>query len=74
MKEKKIPKHGEVHKTLPQLQLEEMYCVFCGGSSDQVDGGYFKEKFVCRKCNREMMDIDSFLFEEAAKKRKEFLK
>ena len=48
-------------KKLPELQLEEMYCVFCGDSSDKVEGGYFKEKFVCRKCNREMNDIDSFL-------------
>jgi len=61
-------------KKLPELQTSDLKCVFCDASSKQVDGGYFKERFICRSCNRQMMDIDSFLFEEAAKKRKEFLK
>jgi len=65
----------EVHKTveevkrLPQLQSEDLKCVFCGESNQKVEGGYFKQKFLCRKCDREKMEIDSFLFQEALKLR-----
>ena len=46
---------------LPELQARKMKCVFCDASNQKVEGGYFKEKFVCRKCDRESKEIDLFL-------------
>ena len=73
MNEKKTPLCETVHKKeiprLPQLQTEDLKCVFCGDSNQKVEGGYFKGKFLCRKCDREKMEIDSFLFQEALKLR-----
>jgi len=47
--------------TLPEMQLADMPCVFCGASSHKVDGGFFKNKFLCNKCDGELHAINFFL-------------
>lgn len=80
MKEKKVSRCEEVHKPieqikrLPQLQSDDLKCVFCGESNQKVEGGYFKQKFLCRKCDREKMEIDSFLYQEALNQKLRLLK
>lgn len=51
----------KVEKHLPELQKENLKCVFCNDSNQKVDGGYFKQKFVCRKCSNEFTIIENFL-------------
>jgi len=80
MNEKKVVRCEEVHKTveqmkrLPQLQSEDLKCVFCDKSSKEVEGGYFSKRFLCRKCDREKMEIDSFLYQEALNQKLRLLK
>jgi len=47
--------------TLPKLQAKKMRCVFCGCSNQKNEGGYFRQKFVCRQCDNESRAIDYYL-------------
>ena len=46
---------------LPELQKANLKCVFCGVSNQSAEGGYYKGRFLCRKCNQDMKNIDSYL-------------
>jgi len=46
---------------LPEMQKKNMKCVFCKKSNQKVEGGYFKSKFICRKCDQESKNIDFYL-------------
>jgi recombinational DNA repair protein (RecF pathway) len=48
-------------KKLPELQKEIQECVFCGISSGETGGSYYKEKFYCIKCSTAILEAESFL-------------
>jgi len=46
---------------LPELQKKDLKCVFCGKSNQKYEGGYYKQKFLCRECDVGLRIIDSYL-------------
>lgn len=58
---KDFAKWPDKEKRLPDLQTEEMKCVFCGTSNQKESGGYFLKKFLCINCTRQLNHLDYLL-------------
>ena len=52
---------GKALLTLGELNKKILKCVFCGKTNKKVEGGYFKKKFVCRKCENQFSEIVGYL-------------
>jgi len=46
---------------LPELQKKKLKCVFCGKSNQKYEGGYYRQKFMCRECDVGIRIIDNYL-------------
>jgi len=53
---------GKISLTLGELNKKILKCVFCGKSNKKTEGGYFKKKFVCRKCENQLSEIVGYLY------------
>jgi len=47
--------------TLPEMQKAKLKCVFCGASNQKEKGGYFRSRFICKNCDRELNSINMYL-------------
>ena len=52
-------------KTINEMNAIKMRCAFCNNNNQKDEGGYFKNKFVCRKCERDWDILESIVEQNA---------
>jgi len=61
VRQARYKKFDKKELTLNELHKKNLRCVFCGVSSRTNKGGYYKNKFICKKCDDGLKVINYYL-------------